>query len=91
MAAAQAAENHRDERLDLIFIMRDIYISSNLNQLAKFTSRSKSTEFKDILPCNISQMIMKTAPIRIVISYVMKSLWKLRQQQGYNKDKEWMM
>ena len=61
-------------RLDLIFSMRNIHINSNLNPLTKFTSSSASTEFKDILPWNISQMIMKTIPIstRIVISYVMK-------------------
>ena len=54
--------------------MRDIYINSNLNPLTKFTSSSRSTEFKDILPWNISQMITKTIPIstRIVISHVMK-------------------
>ena len=67
-------------RLDLIFSMRDIYISSNLNLLTKFTSSSRSTKLKDILPWNISQMITKTIPIstRIVISYVMKQgipLW----------------
>ena len=67
-------------RLDLIFSMRDIYINSNLNPLTKFTSTSRSTNFKDILPWNISQMITKTIPIsmRIVISYPMKSdipLW----------------
>ena len=69
-------------RLDLIFSMRDIYINSNLNPLIKFTSRSGSTDFKDILPWSISQMITKTVPIRtrIVISYAMKrgiSLWIL--------------
>ena len=61
-------------RLDLIFSMRDIYINSNPNPLTKFTSSSRSTELKDILPWNISQMITKTIPIttRIVISYAMK-------------------
>ena len=61
-------------RLDLILSMWDIYINSNLNPLTKFTSSSRSTEFKDILPWNISQMVTKTVPIstRIVISYVMK-------------------
>ena len=61
-------------RLDLIFSVRDIYINSNLNPLTKFTSSSRSTKFKDILPWNISQMITKTVPIstRIVISYAMK-------------------
>ena len=54
--------------------MRDIYINSNLNPLPKFTGSSRSTEFKDILPWNISEMITKTVPIsaRIVISYLMK-------------------
>ena len=61
-------------RLNLILTMRDIYINSNLNPLTKFTSSSRSTEFKDILLWNISQMIMKTIPIssRIVISYAIK-------------------
>ena len=61
-------------RLDLIFSMRDIYINSNLNPLTKFTRSRRSTELKDTLPWNISQMIMKTITIttRIVISYVMK-------------------
>ena len=54
--------------------MRDIYINFNLIPLTKFTSSSRSTEFKDICPQNICQMITKTAPIstRIFISYVMK-------------------
>ena len=45
-------------------------INSNRNPLIKFTSSSRSTEFKDIFPWNISQMITKTVPIstRIVIS-----------------------
>ena len=53
----------RRVRLDLIFSMRDIYVNSNLNPHTKFTSSSRSTEFKDILPWNISQMITKTIPI----------------------------
>ena len=44
-------------RLDLIFTMRDMYINSNLSPLTKSTSNSRSTEFKVILPWNISQMI----------------------------------
>ena len=39
----------------------DIYINSNLKRL--IISSSKSTEFKDILPWNISEMITKTVPI----------------------------
>ena len=62
-------------RLDLILTMRGVYINCNLNPLTKFTS-SISTEFKDILPWNISQIITKTVPIstKIVISYVMKQV-----------------
>ena len=61
-------------RLNLILTMRDIHINSNLNPLTKFTSSSRNTEFKDIVPLNISQVITKTVQIstRIVISYVMK-------------------
>ena len=63
-------------RLDLIiaFTMGDIYINSNLKPLTKFNSCSRSTELKDILLWNISQMIMKSIPIstRIVISCAMK-------------------
>ena len=64
----------RSVRLDLLLMMRDKYINSNLNPLKKFTSSSNSTEFKDILPRNFPQMIMKTVPIstRIVISYAIK-------------------
>ena len=64
----------RTVRFYLILTMRYIYIHSNLNPLTKFTSSSRGTEFKDILPWNISQMIMKTVLIsrRVVISYLMK-------------------
>ena len=57
-----------------ILIMRDIYINLNLNPPTNFMSSSRSTEFKDIIPWNISQMITKTIPIsrRIVISYAME-------------------
>ena len=76
MVAARAAEKHGDElgRFDLILKMRDLYINSNLNPLTKFTSSSRSTEFKDILPGKISQMITKIIPISTnrVINYVMK-------------------
>ena len=59
---------------NLIISMRDIYINSILNLLTKFLSSCRSTEFKDILPKNVSQMIKKTIPVRtrIVISYVIK-------------------
>ena len=61
-------------KFDLIFMMVDIYINSNRKALTKFTSSSRSTEFKDILPFNISQMMTKTIFIsmRMVIRYVIK-------------------
>ena len=61
-------------RFDLILTIRDIYINSNLNLLTKLTSSSRSTEFEDVLPWKIFQMITKNIPISrgIVISYVMK-------------------
>ena len=59
---------------DLILTMRDIYIDSTLKSITKFTRSSRSTEFKDILPWNISPMITKTIAIstRIFISSTMK-------------------
>ena len=61
-------------RLDLIFIMRDIYIDCNLNALTISTSNSRSTKSEDFLLWNISQVITKTISIstRIVISYAVK-------------------
>ena len=74
-------------RLDLILLIRDIYINSNLNSLKTFTSSTRSTDFKDIQPQDISQMLMKTIPIstRTVISYVMKQdipLWIWQKVNG---------
>ena len=68
-------------------------INSNLNPLTKFTTSSRSTEFKDILPWNVSQMITKTIPIRtrIVISYAMKRgipFWVYWEVNG-NWDNKW--
>ena len=79
-SSASSWKPWRRVRLYLRLLMRDIYISSNLNTLTKFTSSSRSTKSKDILPWNISQMITNTIPnrSRIVISYVMKQgipLW----------------
>ena len=58
--------------LELIFTMMNIYINSNLNPLTKFFSGSRNTKFENILPWNISQMIMKTIPssMGIIISNV---------------------
>ena len=85
-------KNQKCMRFDLILTMRDIYINSHLNPLTKFTTSSRTTEFKDILPQNISQMITKTIPIsaRIVISYVMKwgilfwVYWKVNDDQDFS-------
>ena len=54
--------------------MRDIYINSDLNSLTKFTRSKRSTEFKDMLPWNISQMTIKAIPISmgIVLRNAMK-------------------
>ena len=41
---------------NLIVLMRDIYINSNLNPITRFTRSSRSTEFKDIPPCNIFEI-----------------------------------
>ena len=61
-------------RLNLVLSIGDTYIYFNLKPLTKFTSSSKSTEFKDILTWKISQMIMNNVPVsmQIVISYAMK-------------------
>ena len=74
-------------RLDLLLTMRDIYINSNLNQLTKFTSRG--TEFKDVFPWNISQMIRKTIPIstRIILSYAMK--WSILFWVWWKVNRNW--
>ena len=71
MAAVQAAENHGDEWGLIWYLLSGIYTSI---PLTTFTSISRSAKFKDILPWNISQMIIKTVPIstRIVISYAIK-------------------
>ena len=58
-------------RLDLILMMRDIYISP---------TRTQSKQRVDILSRNISQMIRKTVPVSttIVVSYAIKQgtpLW----------------
>ena len=74
MSCGSSRKPWRWVKLDLIFSMRDIYINPNLNPLIKFTSSSRSTKLKEILPWNISQMTTKTISIntRLVINYVMK-------------------
>ena len=76
-------------KFDFILMMRDIYSNSNLNPLTNFTSSRRSTEFKDILPWNIFQMITKTIPIntrtktghetRHPALSLLEIQWKLRQ------------
>ena len=73
----------RCTRCNIVFTVRDIYISFNLDPL---TRSSRSTKFNDNLPWNISQMITKTIQInlRIVISCAMKSGIKVKGNLGKN-------
>ena len=50
-------------RLDLILLMRDIYINYNLKQVTKTADSSRSTESKDVLSWDVSQMITKIVPV----------------------------
>ena len=72
----------------------DIFYEGYIHQfqpesLTKLTSRRRSTEFKDILPWNISQMIKKTIPIstRIVISYPTK--WDIPLRIWWKVNGKW--
>ena len=86
MAVGQAAGNHKGETwidltwleplLDLMLMMRDKYISSNLNHLTKFSS-SRSAKFKYILPWKISQMITKTIPMSMRIGIPSWIWWRV--------------
>ena len=74
-------------KLDQIFTMRDIIHQFQPWQPIKFSTSSRGTEFKDILPWNISQMITKTVTIntRIVIGCAMKRdipFWVWRKING---------
>ena len=73
MAATQAVENHRDEwGLTTWYLLWRIHTSiQTWTPFTKFASRSSSTDFKDILPWNISQIIAETILIstRIVMLY----------------------
>ena len=74
-------------RFGMILTRGNININSNWNPFTKFMSTSRSTEFKDIFPWIVSQIITKAIPIsmRIVIMYVMKRgvliwvWWKVNQ------------
>ena len=69
MAAAQAAENDGDKWHLTWYLQWGIHTS-----IPTWTHSQRNTDFKDTLPWNISQMIIKTISIstRIVISYAMK-------------------
>ena len=64
--------------LGLIPLIRDICGHYKLDPLTEFSSSSRSTVVKDILPWKISQMITKSIPIntRIVINNTIK--WGIR-------------
>ena len=82
METAQSAENHGDG-WGLNWYLDERYIHQfQPEPTHKSTSSSRSTEFKDILSWNLSQIITKTIPVStgIVISYAMKrgisfSIW----------------
>ena len=61
-------------RLDLIFMMSDIYINFDEDPFTKFSKSSRTTKFKDIIPWYISHMITKSIlfSMKIVISCAMK-------------------
>ena len=82
-------------RVDLILSMRDIYINYNLKQVTKPAGSSRSTESKDVLPWNISQMIPQHVKSHKLSDEMMhpvvcltESQWKLRRQHKQNFQKE---
>ena len=74
MVAPQAAENHGNEWSLTWYLRWDMYTSIPTWTNSQFIRSNRSTEFKDIPPWNISQMITKTLSIsmRIVVIYAMK-------------------
>ena len=103
MTAAQAAENYGDEWGLTWYILRDIYINSNLNPLTKFTRSSRITGFEDILPLEHLWNDLKDRPNQHENSQklcdemgypfvnLMESQWKLRQQHDLNFPMEGML
>ena len=69
--------------------MSDIYINSNLNPLTKFTSSSRTTRLKDILPWSISQMITKTISICTIILINYATKWGIPLWIWWKIDGNW--
>ena len=93
MAAAQAAENHGDEWGLTWYLQWGIYTSiPTWTHSQSSLAAVQALSFKNILPRNISQMIMMTIPIstRIVISPTLKRgilfcvYWKVNGNLGNN-------
>ena len=85
MAAAQAAENHGDEWGLTWYFLWGIYTSIRTWTHSQ-NSLAAAAEAPSLNPWNISQIITKTAPIRmrIFISSAMKRQWKLTKQHDQN-------
>ena len=85
-----------NRRSILIFLMRDIHINFNLNPLAKFTSNSRITKFKNIPSMKYlsndhedhSKQLQKSHIIyeikQVPFLSLMERQWKLRQQHDQN-------
>ena len=71
-AAAQTHENYGDEWSSSWYLL--ILIFTNVNSLPRFTSSSKSTEFKDIFPRNTSQMIMNSPFLCKLLEFIWRRL-----------------
>ena len=76
----------------MILTMRYIYINSNLNQLTKFISSSRRTEFKDILPNDHEDLLNQHknshkphGETGNPVSSLLKSQWKLGQKVNGNR------
>ena len=72
---------------DLILMMRDIYINSNLNPLTNFTSSSRSTEFSHDHEEHPNKHNNSKKPhngMAHPIWSLWESQWKMRQQHDQN-------
>ena len=88
MAAAQAAENHGYE-WDLTWYLWRICIYQFQPEPTLEIQEWLQKHFEDILLWNISQIVMKTAPVstRIVISYAMK--WDIPLCVWWKVNRNW--